>query len=275
MQDYEYELVGKIGSMALIRREDNDIDYNIIARLGEQLKPGMIWVSSGAAEIGRLDYLKRRGEELTGDPADIKTDYAAQGQAILMAEYRRFIRPAYSVRQVLVEHQHFNEMEKREHIRRLLLRAREQQAIPIVNYNDPVSDEENRKWELAHLRDKQAQVVECVDNDETAAVIAGLVRARTLLILTCTEGIYRDAGDPSTLVREVGGKCVDEVLGNIRKLQQSCQGASRPGANGAYAKLAFAAGTVAKGTTVIIGHAQHKINALLDGTAPATRIGVQ
>lgn len=271
---FEYEVVGKIGSMALIRQQDNDIDYNIIARLGDQLRPGMIWVSSGAAEIGRLDYLKRAGHELEGDPADVKTDYAAQGQAILMAEYRRFIRPAYSVRQLLVEHQHFNDTEKREHIRRLLLRAREQNAIPIVNYNDPVSDEENRKWELAHLRAKQDEVVECVDNDETAAVIAGLVRARTLLILTSTEGIYRDATDPSSLVGEVFASTTEEVLHRIRVLQESCKGSSRPGANGAYAKLAFAAGSVVRGSMVIIGHARHRIDDLLNGKAPATRIGV-
>ena len=48
--EYQFDLVGKIGSMALIRREDNDIDYNIFARLGAELKPGMIWVTSGAAE---------------------------------------------------------------------------------------------------------------------------------------------------------------------------------------------------------------------------------
>ena len=271
---YEYELVGKIGSMALIRKEDRDIDYNIIARLGDELRPGMIWVSSGAVEIGRLDYMRRTGQELTGDDNDIKTDYAAQGQSILMAEYRRSVRPAYSVRQLLVEHQHFNDAEKREHIRRLLLRAREQQAIPIVNYNDPVSDEENRKWELAHLRATQTEVVECVDNDETAAVVAGLVRARTLLLMTSTEGIYRDARDPATLVREVGGRDMDEALRNIRTLQQACVGASRPGANGARAKLEFSIGPVSRGTTVIIGHARHRISALLDGTAPATRIGV-
>jgi len=57
------------------------------------------------------------------------------------------------MRQLLVEHQHFNDPEKREHIRRLLLRAASQQTIPIVNYNDPVSDEENRKMELAALRE--------------------------------------------------------------------------------------------------------------------------
>lgn len=273
-ESYEYELVGKIGSMALIRKEDNDIDYNIIARLGEELRPGMIWVSSGAAEIGRLDYMRRTGHELTGDANDIKTDYAAQGQAILMAEYRRFVRSGFSLRQVLVEHQHFNEAEKREHIRRLLLRARDQQAIPIVNYNDPVSDEENRKWELAHLRAQQPEVVECVDNDETAAVIAGLVRAKTLLIMTSTEGIYRDVKDPSSLVREVSGRDTEAVLAHIRELQKACVGASRPGANGAYAKLAFAAGPVSRGTTVIIGHARYRISDLLQGHAPATRIGV-
>ena len=42
------ELVIKIGSMALIRREDNDIDYNIISRVASELKPGMVWVTSGA-----------------------------------------------------------------------------------------------------------------------------------------------------------------------------------------------------------------------------------
>ena len=83
MMDYQFDLVGKIGSMALIRKEDKDIDYNIFSRLGAELKPGMIWVTSGATEIGRLDYLKRTGCELCGSDDEIKADYAAQGQSIL------------------------------------------------------------------------------------------------------------------------------------------------------------------------------------------------
>ena len=39
------DLVGKIGSMALIRREEMDMDYNIFARLGRELRPGMVWIS--------------------------------------------------------------------------------------------------------------------------------------------------------------------------------------------------------------------------------------
>ena len=148
----DIDLVGKIGSMALIRPEDLDINYNTLSRIASELRPGMVFVTSGATEIGRLDHLKRAGRELPAGE-DAKTDYAAQGQAILMASYRQFLRPEYGLRQVLVEHQHFNDPEKREHIRRLLLRAAEQGAVPIVNYNDPVSGEENRKMELSHLRD--------------------------------------------------------------------------------------------------------------------------
>ena len=126
MAQYECELVGKIGSMAMIRKADNDIDYNILSRVASELRPGMIWVTSGATEIGRLDYIKRNGRELEGDVNEVKTDYSAQGQPILMETYRQFARPEYSLRQVLVEHQHFNDAEKREHIRQLLLRAERQ-----------------------------------------------------------------------------------------------------------------------------------------------------
>ena len=272
--DYRFELVGKIGSMALIRKEDQDIDYNIFSRLGAELKPGMIWVTSGATEIGRLDYIKRTGCELCGDPEQDKADYAAQGQSILMQNYRQFIAPEYGVRQLLVEHTHFNDPEKREHIRRLLIRAAQQKTIPIVNYNDPVSDEENRKMELAARRQQGGEVHECVDNDETAAVIASLVHAKTLVLMTSTEGIYQNPADPTTLVRDVTGKTIDEVERAVRALQENCVGASRAGANGARAKLEYALQSVRGGTTVIIGHARHRLSDLVNGRVPCTRIGV-
>jgi glutamate 5-kinase len=268
------EVVGKIVSMAMIRKEENDVDYNIISRVASELHPGMVFVTSGAAEIGRVDYMKRTGRELTGDRQEAKMDYCAQGQIALMENYRMFSRPEYSIRQLLVEHQHFNDEAKRENIRRLLLRAAEQNAIPIVNYNDPVSDDEILKMELNSLKQYHEHVVECVDNDETAAVICELVGAKYLVILSSTEGIYRDAADPSTLVTDVLAGTPEALMEKVRVLQKSCSGASRAGAGGARAKLAFAAGPALKGVTVIIGHARHGINALLSGTVPHTRIGV-
>ena len=55
MTAFDIELVGKIGSMALIDKANNDIDYNVIARISRELKPGYMWVTSGATELGRLD----------------------------------------------------------------------------------------------------------------------------------------------------------------------------------------------------------------------------
>ena len=271
MTKFDYELVGKIGSMALIRKEDRDIDYNIIARLGGELRPGMIWVSSGATEIGRLDYIRRHGRELTGDPQEIKADYAAQGQAILIGEYRRYIPHCYSVRQLLDEHTHFNDEEKCAHIRGFLLRCAEQGAIPIVNYNDPVSVDEIRKMELAKYRETpEHHVVECVDNDETASVICDLVHARYLVIFTSADGIYRDPHDPSTLVDAVEGKDVYEVLDAMTELQKSCIGASRAGANGARAKLDFIRRPVMNGTTVMIARAGNRISDVIEGKCKRT-----
>ena len=268
------DLVIKIGSMALVQRDDGAIDYNIFQRLGDDLRPGMALVTSGATEIGRLDYIRRTGRELAGDVEQDKTDYAAQGQIILMDTYRRFIHPEFGVRQILLEHMHFNDPMKREHIHKLLLRAAQQDCIPIINYNDPVNDEENRKMELASRRQSGEAVVECVDNDETAAVVASLIGAKTLILLTSTEGIYLNRHDPATLVREVLHPDIQSLRDAIAELITHCEGASRTGANGAGAKLAYALRAAEQGTQVIIGHARHHINELVEGRAPCTRIGV-
>ncbi len=272
---FDVELVGKIGSMALIDKKSNMIDYTLIARLSSELKPGYIWVTSGATEIGRLDFIKRTGKELVGADEDVKTDYAAQGQAILMSTYRQFISPEYSVRQVLVEHHHFNDEEKKEHLKSLLLRCKEQNAIPIINYNDAVSDKENRKMEIQTLQQSHKKVVECVDNDETASQVACLVKAKTLLLLTGVDGIYKDIDHADNLIEEVSGKNIQEVLDNIDALKEYCHGSSRKGANGAKAKLEYIKDAVSQGTSVIIANAKYSLKDILDGKVKATRIGVR
>ncbi len=65
-----------------------------------------------------------------------------------MEQYRHFIRQEYSVRQVLVEHQHFNDR-KSASISAGSSCARAIRArFPSSASDDPVSDRENRKWEL-------------------------------------------------------------------------------------------------------------------------------
>ncbi len=270
---FDTELVGKIGSMALIDKADNMIDYTRVARLSRELKPGYIWVSSGATEIGRLDFISRNGFELSGEHA--KTDYAAQGQAILMQTYRQFADPKYSIRQVLVEHQHFNDEEKCAHLKNLLLRCREQNAIPVVNYNDAVSSEENRRMEIMELIARNPhRVYECVDNDETASRIATLVHARYLLIFTSVDGIYSEADNPDTLIPLISGKDGYELVEHIEDTKRFCEGASRAGANGAKAKLEYVKDAAAQGTTVFIANSRFSIADVLSGNAPCTKIGI-
>lgn len=273
--DFDIELVGKIGSMALIDKQFNDIDYNKFSRIGRYLHPGIVWISSGATEIGRLDYLRRSGQELTGDADTVKTDYASQGQAMLMKTYREFIDAKYSVRQVLVEHHHFNNALVRQHLRDLILRCAKQNAVPIINYNDAVSFEENRKMEIQALKANNNSVVELVDNDETAGQIACLVHTRRLLILTSVDGIYRDPSDPSTLINEISGANIPELLANIEECKKSCVGSSRAFSNGAGAKLEYIKAPASMHTKVYIANAKYDIGDILNGVSPCTVIGLR
>lgn len=275
MGTFDVELVGKIGSMALINREYNDIDYNIIARLSRELKPGYIWVTSGATEVGRIDFIKRNGYELQGDSNEVKTDYSAQGQSILMSNYRQFMDSRYSIRQILVEHQHFNDAVKREYLKELLLRCPKQNAIPIINYNDPLSTEEIIKLDLQKYSGVFDREVHCVDNDETASQIACLVKTKVLLILTSVDGIYRDVNDKNSLIKEISGKDAFEVISNIDNMQGNCVGASRVGAGGAKAKLEFIKAPVMQGTECIIANSKYRMADIFSGVAPSTRVRVR
>ncbi len=274
MANFDIELVGKIGSMALINREYQDINYNIIARLSRELKPGYIWVTSGATEIGKLDYIKRNGKPLDGSEEDNKTDYAAQGQSVIMQTYRQFIDNRYSVRQILVEHQHFNDDEKRRHLSEMLVRCPKQNAIPIINYNDAVCSEENRKLEIDKIKRKNGRAIECIDNDETASQIACLVKCKTLLILSTLDGIYNDISDESSLIEKVSGRDLYELIDNVTELQNHCYGSNRQGSHGAKAKLEYIKEPLKNGTKVIIANSKYSIKDILEGNVKSTTFGL-
>ena len=117
--------------------------------------------------------------------------------------------------------------------------------------------------------------MECVDNDETAAVISGLVGAKLLVILSSVEGIYMDYKDPATLVERIEGKDFDEASRKIDELMECCNGSSRIGAAGASAKLKFARQALGYGTNVIIAHARHKLPDIMDGKVKRTIIRIK
>ena len=95
------------------------------------------------------------------------------------------------------------------------------------------------------------------------------------MILTSADGIYKDSKNPDTLIEEISGATVSEVLDNITLCENYCNGASRAGANGAKAKLEYIKDAVKIGTKVTIANAKYSIKDILSGKARATRIGVR
>ena len=156
-----------------------------------------------------------------------------------------------------------------------MLRCPSQGVIPIINYNDPLSSEEIVKTELQNLMRSKKHVVHCADNDETASQIACLVKCKTLLIYTSTDGIYSVPGDPATLIPEICGKDVYETVDAVCEYQKVCVGSSRAGANGAYAKLEYIKAPLENGTEVYIASPKYAINDILSGSAPSTHIFIK
>jgi glutamate 5-kinase len=145
-----------------------------------------VLVSSGAIATGIAPLgLRRRPRDLASAQAA-----ASVGQGILMAHYHHaFGRHGRTVGQVLLT---ADDLIRRAHYRnaqRTLERLLELGVVPIVNENDTVATAEIRFG----------------DNDRLAALVAHLVRADALILLSDVEGLYD--GPPgrgaSSIVREV------------------------------------------------------------------------
>ena len=136
----------------------------------------VVLVSSGAIAAGLSPLgLKRR-------PKDLATQHAAAsvGQGLLVAQYSKsFARYDLTVGQVLLTAE---DMIRRAHhlnAQRTLYRLLEMRAVPIVNENDTVATHEIRFG----------------DNDRLAALVAHLVHADLLVLLSDVDGLYD--GPPS------------------------------------------------------------------------------
>ncbi|WP_462186086.1 MULTISPECIES: glutamate 5-kinase [unclassified Frankia] len=154
----------------------------VLPRAGQQL----VLVSSGAIAAGLAPLgLARR-------PRDLATQQAAAsvGQSSLVHSYAAaFGRAGHQVGQVLLT---ATDVIRRTHYRNArtaLDRLLELDVIPIINENDAVATQEIRVG----------------DNDRLAAIVAHLVSADLLVLLSDVDGLY-DANPrlgPATMVREV------------------------------------------------------------------------
>lgn len=171
-----HTLVVKIGSSSLTQPSGHlDADrleafVSAVARM-RLLDARVVVVSSGAiaAGFGPLGFPSR--------PDDLATQQATAsvGQGLLMARYETsFARFGVRVGQILLTAQDTIRAVQYRNAQRTLLRMLDLGVVPIVNENDALASNEIRFG----------------DNDHLSALVANLVRADALVLLTDVDGLY-------------------------------------------------------------------------------------
>jgi glutamate 5-kinase len=190
-------LVVKLGTGLLTdsrKQLDPEQVGQLVAQVARQRQLGreVVLVSSGAvgAGMGALGCEKR-----PTDVAELQA-CAAVGQSRLMAIYERcFSQYHLHVAQVLLTHEDLQNKERHRNARNTLLTLLKRGVIPVVNENDAVSTTE----------------LKFGDNDRLSALVAALLPADLLVILTSVEGVIENHGKGNARVlRQV--EHIDERL---------------------------------------------------------------
>ena len=173
--------VVKIGS-ALLTNEGSGLDYNAISRWVEQMAGlicpqqsdegiEIVLVSSGAVAEG----MKRMGWEKRPDSVYKLQAAAAVGQMGLVQAYEsQFKKHSLHTAQILLTHDDLSNRTRYLNARSVLLKLITLGIVPVVNENDTVVTDEIRFG----------------DNDTLAALVANLIDADLLVILTDQQGMF-------------------------------------------------------------------------------------
>jgi glutamate 5-kinase len=181
-------IVVKVGSRALVQSSglpDRRRMRNLCRDLAAIRKGGheVVLVTSGAVGAGMQALGMTARPQLLPDLQMA----AAVGQSRLMARYDElFTALGCRIGQVLLTHADFNHKMRETNIRRTLENLLRHQVIPIINENDVVTDEEI-KADLAFG-----------DNDYLASLVAKLIRADLLILLSTVDGLREPGAEGRT-----------------------------------------------------------------------------
>ncbi len=174
------KIVVKVGSNVLTRK-DGKLDRTRVSALVDQIAwlrnngHEVILVSSGAMASGRGEL--KVDHNL--DSVEQRQLFSALGQAKLIGLYYDLFREyGMHVGQVLTMKENFEPGEQYENQKACMTVMLENDVIPIVNENDTVSVTE----------------LMFTDNDELSGLIAQMMKADTLILLSNIDGIY--TGNP-------------------------------------------------------------------------------
>lgn len=244
-------IVIKIGSSSLTHKYTGYLNLNKVEKLARVLcdlrNQGMevVLVSSGAGAVGRktMGYMERPNE------LPVKQALAAIGQAKLMMTYQKlFAEYNQVVAQILMTKTTMLNDDSRRNARNTFDELLKMGVIPIVNENDTVATHE----------------IEFGDNDRLSAIVAAVIHADLLILLSDIDGLYED--DPKTNPEARFISEVKEITNDLQEMGKETSG-STVGTGGMSAKIVAARMATDAGIDMVItnGEDVDNIYRVLDG----------
>lgn len=253
-----HRIVAKFGTSLVTGGSDQlnqDTMSNLVKQVAHLHKQGieLLIVSSGAIGAGRnkLEWVK----ETKGTP--FKQVLASVGQIHLMQTYDQLFRQhGITVAQALLTKTDLSDRSGYLNARNTLLALLELQIICIVNENDVVALDEIEENKFG-------------DNDNLSAMVANLIDADLLLLLTDIGGLY--TADPRCYPNAHLIPQVERIDTEIERLAADTP--SRSGTGGMITKIEAAKLATSSGVTVIIADGREKdiVLRLVRGEAVGTR----
>jgi glutamate 5-kinase len=252
-------IVVKVGS-SLVTNEGRGLDEEAIGQWSEQLAAlvqqgrEVIMVSSGAIAEG----MKRLGWSVRPREVNELQAAAAVGQMGLVQMYESKLRACgVGSAQVLLTHADLADRERYLNARSTLLTLLQLGVVPVINENDTVVNDE----------------IKFGDNDTLGALVANLVEADVLVILTDQKGLY--TADPR---RDPQAEFVHVARAGDPRLEAMAGGAgSGIGKGGMITKILAAKRAAGSGASTVIawGREPRVLLRLVDGEAIGTCLVAQ
>lgn len=236
-------IVVKLGTSTLTHEGTEELDLikmeklvRILTDLNSQGKD-IIVVSSGAIAVGRKAIgLRERPKELS-----VRQACASIGQAKLMMVYQKLFAEYNQVAsQVLLTKYTMLRESSRKNAENTFRELLHMGVIPIVNENDTVSTDE----------------IEFGDNDTLSALVAALVGADLLILMSDIDGLYTDDPHKNPAAQFVG--VVDVIDEKLMEMGKDSYGSL--GTGGMAAKLSAARIATASGADMVIANGKDILN---------------
>jgi len=227
--------VVKIGS-ALLTNDGEGLHVNLINELAEQIaflrdnEIEVVLVSSGSVAAG-VSQLRMNARPVKVNELQAA---AAVGQASLVRHYEEAFQPfGITIAQVLLTHSDISNRERYLNARSTLAKLLELDVLTVVNENDTVATDE----------------ICFGDNDSLGALVANLIDAELLVILTDQNGLY--TADPRT---NPDATLLTEVRANDETLMPMASGGTSLGRGGMVTKLTAAQKASQSGASTVIAN---------------------